>query len=309
MQREKEKVNTMQERIAKIIKNWNIEVCEAVQIYDTAWQIGDKFILKIYDDVNMLERNIKILSILGDMNIPIGRLILTRENTAFAKDDQYYYILSEKLNGGHIESLHQIPDIGVEMGRIIAKLHMAFMECENQEEFWNNSLLAEMQGWIRNTFCENDWKYIEEKKFEETVEQLALLYDNLPVQLIHRDVHFGNFLFDEGKFSGYIDFDLSQRNVRIFDLCYFVLGLLSEEEQIDITNEEWFEIVRDVFDGYNQKIPLLADELKAIPYVMKSIELLFAAWFLGQNDMKRVGDAIKVFRFVDENMQKELLFK
>ena len=34
----------------------------------------------------------------------------------------------------------------------------------------------------------------------------------LPVQLIHRDVHFGNFLFDEGKFSGYIDFDLSQRN-------------------------------------------------------------------------------------------------
>ena len=61
MQREKEKVNTMQERIAKIIKNWNIEVCEAVQIYDTAWQIGDKYILKIYDDVNMLERNIKIL--------------------------------------------------------------------------------------------------------------------------------------------------------------------------------------------------------------------------------------------------------
>ena len=294
----------MQERIAGIIRNWDIEVCEAVQIYDTAWQIGDKCILKIYDDVNMLERNIKILSILGDMNIPIGRLILTRENTAFAKDDRYYYILSEKLNGSHIVSLQQIQDIGVEMGRIIAKLHMAFKECENRGEFWNNSLLAEMQGWIRNAFCENDWKYIEEKKFEETVEQLALLYDNLPVQLIHRDVHFGNFLFNEGKFSGYIDFDLSQRNVRIFDLCYFVLGLLSEEEQIDITNEEWFVIVRDVFDGYNQKIPLLADELKAIPYVMKSIELLFAAWYLGQNNMKRVEDAIKVFRFVDENMQK-----
>ena len=183
---------------------------------------------------------------------------------------------------------------------------MAFRECENQEEFWNNSLLAEMQGWIRNTFCENDWKYIEEKKFEETVEQLALLYDNLPVQLIHRDVHFGNFLFDEGRFSGYIDFDLSQRNIRIFDLCYFVLGLLSEEEEIDITNEEWFKIVKDVFDGYNQKIPLVDDELKAIPYVMKSIELLFAAWFLQQNDMKRVEDAIKIFRFVDDNMENSV---
>lgn len=199
-------------------------------------------------------------------------MIFTRENAAFAKDDQHYYILSDKLNGGHIVSLQQVPDIGVEMGRIIAKLHMAFKECENQEEFWDNSLLTEMQGWIRNTFRESDWKY---------------------------DVHFGNVLFDEGKFSGYIDFDLSQRNIRIFDLCYFVLGLLSEEEDIDITNEEWFEIVKDVFDGYNQKIPLLDDELKAIPYVMKSIELLFAAWFLRQNDMKRVEDAIRIFEFVD----------
>ena len=63
-------VGTMQERITKIIKKWNIEVCEAVQIYDTAWQIGDKYILKIYNDVNMLERNIKILSIYSkSMNI------------------------------------------------------------------------------------------------------------------------------------------------------------------------------------------------------------------------------------------------
>lgn len=63
-------MDTMQEQILKMIKNWNIEVCEPVQVYDTAWQIGDKYILKIYDDANMLERNIKILSILGDMRIP-----------------------------------------------------------------------------------------------------------------------------------------------------------------------------------------------------------------------------------------------
>lgn len=123
-------MDTMQERILKIIKNWNIEVCEAVQVYDTAWQIGDKYILKIYDDANMLERNIKILSILGDMSIPIEELIFTGENTAFAKDDQYYYILSKKLNGSHIVNLQQMPGIGMEMGGIIAKLHMAFKECD-----------------------------------------------------------------------------------------------------------------------------------------------------------------------------------
>lgn len=132
-----------------------------------------------------------------------------------------------------------------------------------------------MNGWIRQSFNENGWKYIDEKLFEETVRQLEVLYQYLPVQLIHRDVHFGNFLFNDGKFSGYIDFDLSQRNIRIFDLCYFMLGLLSEEAKLDITSEEWFSILRDVFHGYNQKILLLEEEIKAVPYVMKSIELLF----------------------------------
>lgn len=41
------------------------------------------------------------------------------------------------------------------------------------------------------------------------------LYSKLPIQLIRREVHLGNLLFDNNKFSGYIDFDLSQKNIRI----------------------------------------------------------------------------------------------
>lgn len=240
------------------------------------------------------------------MNIPVGRVVFTKENTAFVKDDEYYYILSEKLSGSNIISIRDTPWIGDKMGKIIADLHIAFKECEKQEEFWNNSLPSEMNGWIRQSFNENGWKYIDEKLFEKTVHQLELLYRYLPVQLIHRDVHFGNFLFNDGKFSGYIDFDLSQRNIRIFDLCYFMLGLLSEEAKLDITSEKWFSILRDVFNGYNQKILLLEEEIKAVPYVMKSIELLFVAWFLGQNDIKCVENAIKIFHFIDENTDKIL---
>ncbi len=169
---------------------------------------------------------------------------------------------------------------------------------------WDNSLLGEMKGWIKEVFCKNGWKYIEERLFEEMVNRLEALYDKLPVQLIHRDVHFGNFLFDNGKFSGYIDFDLSQRNIRIFDLCYFVLGLLSEEDKLEVASEEWFSVLKDVFEGYNSKLQLSEEERMAVPYVMKSIELLFAAWFLGQNDIKCVESAMKIFGFVDESEEK-----
>ena len=45
-------------------------------------------------------------------------------------------------------------------------------------------------------------------------------------------------LFFEGDFSGYIDFDLSQRNIRIFDICYFLTGLLAEETENAYTKKE-----------------------------------------------------------------------
>lgn len=303
---QRKRYDEMKDRIGSIMQNWNMEDYKAVQIYDTAWQIGDNYILKVYDDVNLIERNIKILSILGDRNIPVGKLVYTKDKTTFAKDEQYYYILSEKLKGSNIISIKETSGIGTEMGKIIADLHIAFKECEKQDEFWDNSLLEEMKGWIKEVFCENGWKYIEESLFEETVSRLEALYDKLPVQLIHRDVHFGNFLFDNGTFSGYIDFDLSQRNIRIFDLCYFVLGLLSEEDKLEVTSEEWFSVVKDVFEGYSSKLQLSEEERMAVPYVMKSIELLFAAWFLGQNDIKCVESAMKIFLFVDEN-QEEIL--
>ena len=122
--------------------------------------------------------------------------------------------------------------------------------------------------------------------------------------LIHRDVHLGNFLFEGGEFSGYIDFDLSQRNIRLFDLCYFMLGLLSEEETIEITYDEWFMVLGQLFSGYSQVIKLSEQEITAVPYVMESIELLFGAWFIGQNDIVCARDAIKLYEFVCENREK-----
>lgn len=141
------------------------------------------------------------------------------------------------------------------MGRVLARPHNAFKECEAQDEFWDNSLLKEMNGWIKEVFIKNGWKYIDESEFCNLVDRLEKLYDKLPVQLIHRDVHLGNFLYDNGKFSGYIDFDLSQRNMRIFDLCYFMLGLLSEEEMLDISEAQWFVILkcRSYNRFYNKK--------------------------------------------------------
>lgn len=290
--------------ISKILCNWNIQNMEIKQIYDSAWQVGDEYVLKVYDNPTRLERNIKIISILYDLGIPVGRLIANKSNLIYLKDEHYYYILTEKLKGSNIVNISELDKLSHTMGKIIADLHNAFLQCEQQDNFLKKSLLSEMKGWIGDTLRKNEWAVINKNLYDDTLLNLESLYDALPVQLIHRDVHFGNFLFDKDNFSGYIDFDLSQRNIRIFDLCYFVLGLLSEEETIDITEEKWFDILKNVFRGYDEVNKLLPQEVSAVPYVMKAIELLFVAWFLKQDDVKCSENAVKIFNFINDNMEK-----
>lgn len=296
----------MNNKIWQIINEWDIEKKDVKQIYDSAWQIGEDYVLKTYEDVNMLQRNIKILTILEDRGIQVGGIVLTKDRKTYAKDTEYYYILTNKLVGSNITNIHKDTVIVSEMGKVLARLHKAFKECETQDEFWDNSLLKEMNGWIKEVFVKNSWKYIDESAFCNLVDRLEKVYDKLPVQLIHRDVHLGNFLFDNGKFSGYIDFDLSQRNIRIFDLCYFMLGLLSEEEVLDISAEQWFEILKYFFAGYEQEHKLLPEEKQAVPYVMEAIEFLFVAWFMEQNDIKCAEDAMKIYQFVEKNEEMVL---
>ncbi len=301
---QRKRYNQMKEVIEKVLENWNVSEATVKQVYDSAWQVGEEFVLKVYDNVEALNRNIKMLSILGHMSIPVSGLVRTKTGAAYVNEEDNYYILTEKLKGNNIVQLCEILDVGNRMGTIIARLHLAFKECENQDEFWNNSLLDEMEGWIAETFRNSKWKVLEKEQFESTLRGLKEVYDDLPVGLIHRDVHFGNFLFEGGEFSGYIDFDLSQRNIRLFDICYFMLGLLSEEENFEITNDEWFVLLGHVFLGYNQIIKLSQQEIKAVPYVMESIELLFGAWFIGRKDIVCARDAIKLYAFVCNNRDK-----
>ena len=57
--------------------------------------------------------------------------------------------------------------------------------------------------------------------FKETVHPL-------PRQIIHRDMHLSNVIFKDDKLEGFIDFEILENNVKIFDLCYCCTSILSE---------------------------------------------------------------------------------
>ena len=301
---QRKRFEIMSEKIKALLWKWDLHSESITQIYSSVWQIGENYVLKVYDEPESLKRNIMINSHLQSMGIPVGKLICTTEGEQYIEADGQYFFVAEKLQGNNIVSLKFGNNIAQTMGEIIANLHIAFDSLEEKVVPWDNSLSYEMNGWVRDSFEKSGWQNISRDDYETVVDNLMERYGDLPTGLIHRDVHFGNFLFDNKKFSGYIDFDLSQKNIRIFDLCYFVLSVLSEKEKFEITQTKWFDFTKEVFSGYNKVISLTSEEKESAVFVMECIELLFLAYFEGQEDTAQAQSAYDVFKFINENERK-----
>ena len=103
---------------------------------------------------------------------------------------------------------------------------------------------------------------------------------------------------------------MSQRNIRIFDLGYFLAGLLARESGTKLEEDEWLRIVSDVISGYESVSELKREEKEALVSVMESIEILFAAYFLRTEDRICAEDAADIFhklRDWEERIEKCLL--
>jgi homoserine kinase type II len=94
------------------------------------------------------------------------------------------------------------------------------------------------------TWVEQRYRYIMEK-----------IPSELPVGLVHGDIFFDNVLFEDGYFKAILDFEDVSRIFKIYDLGMAVVGICTEETNIDITK------VRAFVEGY-QEIRMLEEEEK-----------------------------------------------
>jgi Ser/Thr protein kinase RdoA (MazF antagonist) len=288
----------------ELLPNWKIDGMPA-WISNNSWDITDEYILKIYEKREELKRSIVLLEALKDIGMPVAEIVPVIEGDMYLERESVYYLMTRKLPGSSMVNLSEEPEqIYSRMGKVIGKLHAALRELEGHIDFWDNSLFSEMKGWIPENLCKSDWKYIGKKDYQETVNTLAAVYEELPKQLIHRDVHFGNFLFEQGEFTGYIDFDLSQKNIRIFDIAYFLSGLLCDEKNYGADRENWFSLVKWVINGYEESMPLETAEKVYLSTVMECIEILFTGYFLSVEEDRLAKDSAQLFYFIKANANK-----
>ena len=130
---------------------------------------------------------------------------------------------------------------------------------------------------------------------------LADCIETLPKLLLHRDAHPGNMLFQDGRLTGWIDFELMEGGPRLFDLCYCSTSLLMNGWDDPVKRQAWHRLVRALVEGYDSVSPLMPVERGVTRMMQMAIEVLFIAWFAHNNYPALVARNIEALVWLYEN--------
>ena len=263
----------------KALKNFGISgVNSIVRIEDKdMWLIDDKYFSKTYKDLDCLEKVLLIYNELCEAGVPVAVYNKTNVGELYTEFEGLYYTLMDKAAGSHID--YQKDADMFSFGKDFAKLHTGLKNVTEKikSDTVNADLMEQLNGWIITAITEKNLKI--RKEIIDYCMNFDELYHKLPRQIINRDPHGGNILFENGKVSAFLDFDIGEINARLFDICYCMdLGHGKNIDEIIKRSEQWFDILKKFLSGYNSVSEFTDEELKTLPCMFISIQLLTIAY-------------------------------
>lgn len=279
-----EHMTVTHKKAAQILKCWNLEGETITDIYydgtgnknDCACYVGEEFVLKYTANLGKLKNHIAVSKAIESIGLLSASPVATADGKEYIQDGELYFYVTKRLSGTQMVS-HSFGDGDARfVGEIIGQLHLALSKIEDCVS--EADLLATVRDWalpnaeqalgLTDDFC------------KEYLDTFAALYPKLPRQIIHRDPNPGNIICSQNQW-GFIDFDLAERNARIYDPCYAATAVLSE--RFGKVNEKWLAVYRNIICDYDSVAHLTDEERKAIPYVILANQFVCVAWFAGQD--------------------------
>ena len=271
-------------KAAQILKNWNLEGENIRDIYydgsgnknENACYVGDGYVLKYTTNLGKLRKHIEVSKAIENVGLFAAVPVGTTDGREYVQEGEMYFYLTKRLPGTQMAS-HSFGDgDGRFVGEIIGQLHLALSKIEDGVS--EADLLSTVRDWalpkakaalnLPDGFC------------KDYLDTFAALYPKLPRQIIHRDPNPGNIICADEQW-GFIDFELAERNARIYDPCYAATAVLSET--FGKNNDRWLEIYRDIICGYDSVAHLTDEERKAIPFIILANQFVCVAWFSEQD--------------------------
>lgn len=284
-----------EKELRTILENWDIEknlelkdvyIMDGSKISGNVWSVGD-YILKT-GKREQLMKNLLISKELHKQGFSSAVPIPTKTGSEYIEGKEIF-VLTQGIKGNPLPRSERLGEnhikFGEKYGRSIARLHKALKEIQKDIPADEVNLYEQVTSWALPSVKQQNIQWnmgIDENFFEDYTQSFKKLYDKLPKQLIHRDPNPGNILFEGDEVSGFIDFDLSEINIRLWDVCYCATGILSDGT--DEAYSKWLDILSGILFGYDIKGKLTSEEKQAVFYVICSIQMIYIAYF-GNNDM------------------------
>ena len=289
--KQEEHIMISHKKIKEVLTNWNLADVKVSDLYndgsgiksENAWYINDNLVMKVGTNLTGLKNHIEISKALSKVGIETSNPIATNNGKEYLIEGDTYFCLTNRLQGSRLKSDEcfqgDFETKAVYLGEIIGQLHL-ILQKHDKDIICNEPNLYDSI---------KDWGIPEVKKYmslpnsfyEDYLEHFKRLYPYLPKHIIHRDPNPSNIILKDGKLSGFIDFDLSERNVRLFDPCYASTAILSESfaENDPDKLQKWPIIFQNIIAGYDSICNLTNEEKQAIPYIVYSIQIICVAYF------------------------------
>ncbi len=213
-----------------------------------------------------------------------------------------YYCLYKYIAGSGLEikDTENLKELGSTIGEEIANLHQV-LNSVNNNELVKRDLYKVVYGWALPILEKNEYVHQDViRKMNQIHTAFKEIVHPLREQIIHRDMHLSNVIFKDNEFQGFIDFELLESNVRVFDLCY-CCTLYSDE----VLRGKWQHIISTIFEGYNKQNILMKEELQSIWYVMLSIQVIFITYFVQLKDLLKLNEEMFFWIFANKEAIEE----
>lgn len=276
---------------ARVLKHWGLEGEKMQDLLvestgaqrDDIVQVGTGYFLKRTAQSGGLEGRLALTRALAAAGLLTPVPVPTLDGGDWYAEEGYCYTLTERLPGRTVTARELLdPEAARQEGAAIAALHRVLGGIEATAE--EADLLKDLKGWALKGAKEalgltNGW-------CEQYLAELEGLWAELPRQIIHRDLCPGNLL-RSGDDWGFLDFELSQRYIRIYDVVYAAGAVLSET--FGREEDRWLESWKALMAGYGPA----ENERRAAPLVLLGSQFVCVAWFAGQEKYREIFETNK----------------
>ena len=311
---QEEHIMVSHKKIAELLPLWGLQdekISDVVygergEISDCAKYVGEDHIIKYTNNLGNVKKAIEISKALDSVGLEAALAIPTLEGKEYVENGGLYFYLTKKVKGESIPAnkvyLDEYEDKARFIGEIIGQLDLALAKIDVVVD--EADTLAAARDYALPKL--KKILQVDEDFADKYLKKVEELYPKLPRQIIHRDPNPGNIIVSNDKW-GFIDFDLSERNVRIYDPCYAATAILSES--FEDGNEEkltkWISIMKEILYGYDTVVHLSDEEKEAVPYIILSNQFIATAWFADKEKYKDIFDVnVQMTKWVIANINR-----